>query len=201
MQAILADLEHGRRSRRRHFLPALLLVAIVAGGVLVSMKTRPDLLELPPAQLVLQASLWVVCLLLMPAIGVGLLFPSRWARVGLAVGAVVLAAAAATGWPFAEIEHGGDGGMDSCLMLVIGTGTVLVLIGSASGAFIQRRGVSGVFWVASGLALAALNVVTWHCPSSGLMHILPSHVGGAALLLGLAVAVGVLNRRSDRARA
>ncbi|MEX1365459.1 MAG: hypothetical protein AB1Z98_20195 [Nannocystaceae bacterium] len=199
-QAIMADLEQGQRERRNNFLPALMLVAIVAVGVLVSMKTRPDLLELPPAQLALQATLWIVCLLVMPAVGVGLLFPGRWARVALAGGAIVLAGAAATGWPFAELEHGGQGGMDSCLMLVVGTGVMLVLIGFLSGAFIQRRSVSGVFWVASGLALAALNVVTWHCPSSGIMHILPSHVGGAALLLGLAVAVGVLSRRSDRDR-
>lgn len=197
--AILADLKQGQRVRRNHFLPALLLVAVVAVGALVSMKTRPDLLELPPGQLAVQASLWIVCLLVMPAIGVGLLFPRRWTRVLLAGGAIVLAAASATGWPFAEIDHSGDGGVDGCLVLVVGTGVMLVLIGFLSGAFIQRRGVSGVFWVASGLALAALNVVTWHCPSSGLMHVLPSHVGGAALLLGLAVAIGVLSRRNDRA--
>lgn len=200
-KAILADLKQGQRVRRNHFLPALLLVTVVSAGVLISMKTRPDLLELPPAQLALQASLWIVCLLVMPAIGVGLLFPGRGVRVVLAAGAVLLAAASATGWPFAEVEHGGHGGVDSCLMLVVGTGVMLVLIGTLSGAFIQRRGVSGVFWVASGLALAALNVVTWHCPSSGLMHILPSHVGGAALLLGLAIAVGVLSRRNYRADA
>lgn len=199
-QAIMADLEQGQRERRNNFLPALLLVTIVAVGVLVSMKTRPDLLELPPAQLALQATLWIVCLLVMPAVGVGLLFPGRVTRVALAGGAIVIAGAAATGWPFAELEHGGRGGVDSCLMLVVGTGVMLVLIGFLSGAFIQRRSVSGVFWVASGLALAALNVVTWHCPTSGIMHILPSHVGGAALLLGLAVAVGVLSRRSDRDR-
>ncbi len=197
LDAIVADLKQGQHVRRAHFLPALLLVAIVAVGVLVTMSVRPDLLQLPPAQLVMHGFLWVLCLLVMPAIGVGLVFPGRWMRVALATGAVLLAAAASTGWPFAATHHGGHGGVDRCLMLVLGTGVTLVLIGFLSGAFVQRRGVSGVFWVASGLTLVALNVVTWHCPSSGLMHILPSHVGGAALLLGVAVVVGVLSRRGD----
>lgn len=198
MEAILADLEQGQRIRRAHFLPALLLVATVVVGVLVSMKTRPDLLELPPAQLALQAALWIVCLVVMPAVGVGLWFPGRASRLILAVGAILVAAAAATGWPFAELNHGGHGGVDRCLMLVVSTGSMLVLIGFLSGAFVQRRGVTGVFWVASGLSLVALNVVTWHCPSSGLMHILPSHLGGAGLLLGVAVVIGIVSRRSDR---
>ncbi|MEM7151572.1 MAG: hypothetical protein AAF799_01975 [Myxococcota bacterium] len=197
--AILQDLKQGQKVRRAHFLPAVGLVAIVVVGVLVSMKTRPDLLELPPAQLALQGCLWILCLLVMPAVGVGLLFPSRTARFALAGTAILLAAAAATGWPFAHVHHGGEGGVDRCLSLVMGTGVMLVLIGFLSGAFVQRRGVSGVFWVASGLALVALNVVTWHCPSSGLMHILPSHLGGAALLLGLAVVVGILSRRKPSA--
>ncbi|MCH9684327.1 MAG: hypothetical protein K0V04_23030 [Deltaproteobacteria bacterium] len=198
LEAIVSDLKQDQRVRRAHFVPALMLVAIVAVGVLVSMKVRPDLLELPPAQLAMQGCLWVLCLVIMPAIGVGLLFPGRSTRVLLAGGAILLACAAATGWPFAATHHGGHGGMDRCLMLVVGTGGMLVLIGFLSGAFVQRRGVSGVFWVASGLTLVALNVVTWHCPSSGLMHILPSHVGGAALLLGIAVVVGILSRRRNR---
>lgn len=196
MQAILADLKEGQRVRRAHFFPALLLVATVVIGVLVTMKTRPDLLELPPTQLALQATLWVVCLVIMPAIGVGLWFPSRGARLALAGGAIVVATAAVTGWPFGEVHHGGQGGADRCLLVVVGTGALLVLIGFVSGAFVQRRGVAGVFWVASGLSLVALNVVTWHCPSSGLMHIVPSHLGGAGLLLAAAVAIGVVSRRN-----
>lgn len=199
LQAILQDLEAGQRVRRAHFLPALMLAAIVVIGVLVSMNVRPDLLEQPPEQLAIQVGLWILCLLVMPAVGVGLMFPGRWLRVGLATTAILLAAAASTGWPFADIHHG-EAGVDKCLMLVMMTGVMLVLIGFLSGAFVQRRGVSGVFWIAAGLSLVALNVVTWHCPNSGLMHVLPSHMGGAIMLMVVAVVVGVLSRRQDRAR-
>ncbi|MCA9709735.1 MAG: hypothetical protein KDK70_28105 [Myxococcales bacterium] len=198
LRAIVADLERGQRIRRAHFLPALLIATVVVVGVLVSMKLRPDLLEQPPEQLAIQIGLWVVCLLVMPAVGVGLMFPRRWVRVALATGAILLAAAASTGWPFVDVHHG-EGGVDQCLTMVMMTGGLLVLIGFLSGAFVQRRGVSGVFWVAAGLSLVALNVVTWHCPNSGLMHVLPSHMGGAFLLMALAVVVGVLSRRQDRA--
>lgn len=194
-QAIMQDLRKEQRVRRAHFLPAFLLAAILVIGVLVSTKVRPDLLEQPPAQLVLQGALWIVCLLVLPAVGVGLLFPGRWMRVSLATGAILLAAAASTGWPFASVHHGGEAGVDGCMMVVMGTGVMLVLIGFLSGAFVQRRGVASVFWVAAGLTLVALNVVTWHCPASGLMHVLPGHLGGAALLMGVAVVVGILSRR------
>lgn len=197
LKAILQDLEQGQRVRRAHFLPALLLAAIVVVGVLVSMNVRPDLLQQPPGQLAIQIGLWVLCLLVMPAVGVGLMFPGRWVRVGLATGAILLAAAASTGWPFTHVHHG-EVGVDSCLMMVMVTGTLLVLIGFLSGAFVQRRGVAGVFWIAAGLSLVALNVVTWHCPNSGLMHVVPGHLGGAALLMAAAVVVGVLSRRNDR---
>lgn len=195
LEAIVKDLRTQQRVRRAHFLPALLLVAVVVVGVLVSMKVRPDLFEQPPAQLALQGALWVMCLLVLPAVGVGLLFPGRWTRVILATSAILLAAAASTGWPLTGLDHGGEAGVDGCMMLVMGTGVMLLLIGFASGAFVQRRGVSGVFWVAAGLTLVALNVVTWHCPASGLMHVLPSHLGGAALLMAVAVVVGIISRR------
>lgn len=195
-QAIMQDLRKQQRVRRAHFLPALLLVAILVIGVLVSLEVRPDLLEQPPAQLALQGALWIVCLLVLPAVGVGLLFPGRWMRVSLATGAILLAAAASTGWPLTDLHHGEAVGIDGCMTIVMGTGIMLVLIGFLSGAFVQRRGVASVFWVAAGLALVALNVVTWHCPASGLLHVLPSHLGGAALLMSVAVAVGVLSRRS-----
>lgn len=193
----MQDLRKEQRVRRAHFLPAFLLASVLVIGVLVSMNVRPDLLEQPPAQLVLQGALWIVCLLVLPAVGVGLLFPGRWTRVGLATGAILLAAAASTGWPFTGLQHGGEAAVDSCMMLVMGTGVMLVLIGFLSGAFVQRRGVAGVFWVAAGLTLVALNVVTWHCPASGMMHVLPSHLGGAGLLMGVAVVVGVLSRQRE----
>lgn len=195
-QAILQDLQETQTSRRKHFLPALMLIAIMVVGFFVVMHTRPDLMDQPPAMLALQCVMWGLCLLVMPAIGVGLMFPSRKIRVGIAIGAVFCATAATTGWPIAaHIPHGGNGGFDRCLTVVVGTGVLLLGIGFLSGAFIQRRRVSSVFWIAAGLTLAALNVVTWHCPESGLMHVLPSHVGGAAMLLGVAVMLGIVSHR------
>jgi lysylphosphatidylglycerol synthetase-like protein (DUF2156 family) len=195
--AIVADLECSRRAKRAHFLPALTLAAITVAGTLVTMSVRPDLWQQPPAQLAMQAVLWVLCLVVMPAIGVGLLFPGRRTRVILAIVAVATAIAATTGGPF--VPHaGGHGGMDRCLTIVVGTGVLLLGIGFLSGAFVQRRRMTGVFWVAAGLSLAALNIVTWHCPQSGLMHVLPSHLGGAALLLAVAVIVGIVSHKKTR---
>jgi hypothetical protein len=194
--AIVEDLTRTQTARRVHFLPALMLVAITVIGTLVTMSVRPDLLEQPASQLALQAVLWVMCLIVMPAIGVGLVFPGRRTRIVLAALAVATAVAATTGWPMSP--HGGDsGGVDRCMTLVLGTGVLLLGIGFLSGAFIQRRRVTSVFWVAAGLTLAALNLVTWHCPQSGLMHVLPSHLGGAMLLLLVAGAVGILAHRRD----
>jgi len=193
--AILQDLQRNQSSRRQHFLPALMLVAIVVVGFFVVMHTRPDLMDQPPLVLALQCMLWALCLLVMPAIGVGLFFPSRGLRIGLAVTAVFCATAATTGWPIGDHMHGGHGGFGRCGGLVIGTGVLLLGVGFLSGAFVQRRRMTAIFWVAAGLTLAALNVVTWHCPESGLMHILPSHVGGAAILLAAAVAIGIISHR------
>lgn len=198
LSAICADLERCQKAKRTHFLPALTLAAITVVGALVTMSVRPDLWQQPPAQLALQGLLWILCLVVMPAIGVGLLFPGRGARVLLALVAVATAVAATTGWPLAP-HPGGHGGVDRCLTMVVGAGVLLLGIGFLSGAFIQRRRVTAVFWVAAGLSLAALNLVTWHCPQSGLMHVLPSHLGGAALLLSIAVVVGIVSHRRARA--
>lgn len=198
LTAITADLERDQERRRAHFLPALVLAAVVVVAALVVVNVRPDLLQQPPGQLVVQVLLWILCLVVLPAVGVGLLFPSRTGRILLAVTAVFGTAAATTGWPFAT--HHGPGSeagpaFDGCLALVLGTGGLLLAIGFLSGAFLQRRRVTGVFWVAAGVSLVALNVSTWHCPESGLVHVLPSHLGGAALLLLMGVLVGVWSRR------
>ena len=84
-----------------------------------------------------------------------------------------------------------------CLSVTVITGVAMLGIGVLSGAFVQRRKMSAVFWIAAGLSLVALNVVTWHCPASGMLHIVPSHLGGALALLGLAALVGWLVRRRE----
>ncbi len=198
LEAIRSELGAQQRARRAHFRPALLLSLVVVLAPLVVMGVRPDLWQLPPAQLGVQILLWVLCLVVFPAIGVGLLFLGRAARVGLAVVAVALTVVASTGWPFSGSHMGhADGHVLGCFSVTVAIGVVMLGIGVISGAFVQRRRVSAVFWLASGLALVALNVVTWHCPNSGMLHVLPSHVGGAALLLGLAAVIGVVVRRKE----
>jgi hypothetical protein len=193
---ICADLEAQRRRKRAHFMPALLLSGIVIVGSIVVFGARPDLLQQPPAQLALQIVLWVACLFVFPAIGVGLLFPGRVTRLLLAVGAIAMTLIATTGWPFASCSLGAHthGSFGGCVTITLGMGVLLLAIGFLSGAFVQRRGLSAVFWVGAGLSLMALNVITWHCPQSGLLHVLPAHLGGAVMLLVLAVVVGVVAR-------
>ena len=198
--AIRADLSVQQRRRRAQFLPALVLTGVVVVAALVIRSVRPDLLDQPPAQLALQLLLWGLCLFVFPAIGVGLLFPSRWSRLAIAVAGIAATAAATTGFPFrddwsAHLHGGGHGG---CLALVFATGLLVIGIGFLSGAFVQRRRITAVFWVSAGAALVGLNVVTWHCPHSGLMHVLPGHVGGALLLLVIAVGIGIWTRRRFR---
>lgn len=199
--AIHADLSAQQRRRRAQFVPALVLTGLVAVTALVIVSVRPDLLDQPPGQLALQLVLWGLCLFIFPAIGVGLLFPSRWSRLAIAVAGVAAAAAVTTGFPFREDwsahlhEADGHGG---CLALVFVTGLLVLGIGFLSGAFVQRRRMTAVFWVSAGTALVALNVVTLHCPQSGLMHVLPGHLGGAMILLVIAIGIGILTRRRYR---
>ncbi len=200
LEAISAELDTEQARRRAHFLPALLMSLVVVAGPLIVLGVRPDLLQLPPAQLAVQGLLWVLCLGVFPAIGVGLLFVGRAARLALAVTAVALSVVAATGWPFADVAatahaHSHESMIGGCLPFTLGIGGLLLGIGVFSGAFVQRRRMAAVFWIAAGCSLVALNMVTWHCPHSGMLHVLPSHLGGAALLLALAVLVGVIVRR------
>lgn len=195
LELIQADLRTAQRRRRTHFVPAVVLTGIVVAGSFVVMGARPDLLDQAPAQLALQLALWALCLFAFPAIGVGLWFPGRAVRFALTLSAVVLTLAVTTGWPLAGAslsDHGAGAG--SCMTLTLGTGVALLGIGFLSGAFVQRHRVSAVFWVGAGLSLMALNVITWHCPNSGLLHVLPAHLGGAAILLGVAVVVGIFAR-------
>jgi len=199
LEAITAELDGAQRNKRAHFRPALVMSLVVVVAPLVVLGVRPDLLDLPPAQLAVQVLLWVLCLLVFPALGVGVLFVGRTMRYVLAVSAVALSVVAATGWPFAG-GHAHDHGTASlgCFSVTLVTGITMLGIGVLSGAFVQRRRMAAVFWIAAGLSLVALNVVTWHCPASGMLHIVPSHMGGAAVLLGLAAVVGWIVRRREQ---
>ncbi|MCA9660823.1 MAG: hypothetical protein KC486_20945 [Myxococcales bacterium] len=202
---IVGDLERRRRDKRRHFLPALLLVVLFVGGSLAFIGVRADLLDQPLWQLALQLLLWILCFLIFPAIGLGLLFPRRTTRVLLAVTAVATTVVAAVGQGLSDLaslsDHlAGEHGL-GCGAYMIGAGMVLLAIGYLSGAFVQRRRPAAVFWITAGVALASLNLVTWHCPATGLAHLLPGHLGGAAILLILAsVVASIAHLRESRAR-
>ncbi len=194
---IVADLESLQRRRRRHFLPALGIVILAVGGAMLLMGLRPDLLEQPWWQLILQCVLWLLCLVVFPAIGLGLLFPSRAARIGLAAGAVGSTVLATLGLPdpamFEPDTHGGLG----CGVLVTLYAMVVLLMGLFSGAFVQRRKTAAVFWIAAGIALTGLAAITWQCPLTGAAHVLPSHLGvAAALMIGTSIIGALAHRRT-----
>lgn len=198
-ELITADLDRQCKARRTHFLPALLLALVVVVGTLVAVGARPDLLEQGPLKLAVLAALWVLCLVVFPAIGVGLLFVGRTTRLALVAAGVLATVALTSGWPHdsSSVHLAGGSGL-GCLPLTLGTGVLLLGIGFLSGAFVQRRAVTSIFWVAAGLSLMALNVVTWHCPRTGLLHVLPHHLGGGLALLVVAVVVGWLAHRHSR---
>lgn len=195
-KAIEADLVSQAREKRRHFLPAIALVVMVAGGVFATMGMRPDLLTQPSWQLAIQIAAWVMCLLVFPAIGVGLLFPGRSTRIALAVFGTALAVVAATGWP--PLGGAPEVGARPCWMLVVGSAVMFFSIGVLSGAFAQRRSVSSVFWVVGGLGLCSLAAITWVCPSASAPHVLGGHLGPAAAFVVVAAAVATWVHRRRR---
>ena len=200
----MADLQALQRERRRHFLPALLLVLFALAGVALIIGLRPDLLHQPWWQLVIQIALWVLCLLVFPAIGLGMLFPSRGARMALAAAALGLTPLATLGVP----DNLRDGlTMDGAHFLGCATLSALYVflvlaLGLLSGAFVQRRSTAAVFWISAGISLTGLNAITWHCPLTDAGHVLPSHLAVAALLMAATsmIGVGVRARAGVRAR-
>lgn len=201
---IVGDLRALRRGRARHFLPALALCLLLLGGFLTLTGLRPDLWLQPGWQIAAQLAAWLLCLVALPAVGVGLWFPRPATKVALAISAVIVAIAAALGPGLVDMFPGagpmGQGPqLDRCVAATIGAGVPLTALGVLSGAFAQRRRAGGGLWVSGGLALMALIAITWHCPSDELGHNLFSHVGTAGLLLGLATVAGLVAHRRQRA--
>jgi hypothetical protein len=194
--AIDRDLAQLQRERRRHFGPALAIAVLGIGGVLVLQGARADLLDQPPWQLGVQIGLWVLCLIAFPAIGLGLVFPRPAVRIALAATGLALAVTATMGWPISARDGTPHAHLVGCSIWIVAYGAGLLVLGAFAGAFIQRRDRSGVFWIAAGTSLAALEAVTWHCPATGATHVMPYHLGAAALLmLGACVAGLVAHRR------
>lgn len=203
---IAGDLAALHRERRRHFGPALVLVLLLIGGFLVLTGVRPDLWAQPAWQLGLQLAVWLLCLVALPAVGLGLWFPARGLRVALALAASLAAVGAALGPGLLDMFSGtGPEGqellparVDACMQATLGSGFALFVVAVLSGAFIQRRGRGGALWLSGGIALVALDAIVWHCPSTDLRHNLHSHLGAALVLLALAAVAGLLVHRRAR---
>lgn len=199
---ILGDLRTTWRSRIRHFLPALVLCLLVIGGFLLLEGLRPDLWQQRPVQLIAQLGVWALCLVALPAVGLGLWFPSRLLRVALIVSAIAAATVAGIGPGLWDIFQGSGSivqaalrqgpRVDYCVTVTFGSGLALLTIGVLSGAFVQRRRQGSALWVSGGVTLMALDAIVWHCPSDDVGHNLFSHFGAAVLLLLLAGATGLL---------
>jgi hypothetical protein len=199
LSVISRDLAAVRSRRRRHFAPAIVLALAILGGAILASGLRPDLLDQPTWQIALQGLTWLVCLVLFPLVGVGLWFPRRGTRILLAFGGVALAVTSAVGIPFGgDGVHATDEG-GPCWLVLAGCGLALLGVGAWSGAFAERRARSSTFWIAAGLALAALEVVTWTCPSHETEHVVTSHFGPTLLVVLVAAAAGsLLHRRCRR---
>ncbi len=204
VQALISqDLDDLVHERRRHFLPALVLVAAFIATMLTAVGLRPDLLAQPMYQLASQVLLWCLCLLVLPAIGLGLWFPSRLTKISLVLLVPVLVFIGAVGLPTDSVTIGAlfthvfnDGAI--CTANMLATGTILLLIGYFSGAFVQRRRRYAAVWVSAGISIAAITTVTWHCSATACLHTLSSHLGGGLLLLGLSSLLAFRVRRSTK---
>ena len=198
---IVADLRALRRARARHFMPALVLSLLVVGGLMMLGGLRPDLWQQAPEQIAAQLLVWLLCLVALPAVGLGLWFPSRALRVALGSAAVVAAVVAAIGAraldPFSTVV-GRNPPADLCVVGMLGAGIGLLAIGVISGAFAARRQAASIWWVSGGLTLMALDAIVWHCPSDDLTHNLLGHLGAAGLLLMLASGVAWWTHRRQR---
>ena len=203
---IVSDLEALRRERAQHFRGALVLLALGSAAALTIVGKRPDLLAQPTAQLGAQALNWALGLAVLPAIGLGLWFPSagiRRALAGLSVVAVGLVAAGPALWSSSAatvpLTHGLS--LVRCVLLVFGSGALALIVGATSGAFGVRRRPAMTLWLATAVTSIAIGAVAWHCPRTDPAHTLPSHAGSGLALALFAAGVGRSGRRSaDKAR-
>ena len=197
---ILGDLRELRRERRRHFMPALVLVLITLGGFFLLSGLRPDLWHQAGWQLGLQLATWLLCLVALPAVGLGLWFPGRVTRVVLVLAALAAAIGAALGPGLMDMVQGTGPEraalrLDYCMTATFLEGGLVFAVGVLSGAFLQRRARGSALWLSGGIALMALDAVVWHCPSNDLWHNLQSHLGAALVLLVIAALAGILVHR------
>ncbi|MBZ5714425.1 hypothetical protein [Nannocystis pusilla] len=203
---IAGDLAERRRERLQHFRPAWLLTAAIPIVGLVLTGARDDLWAQPAWMLGLQALVWGLALFALPALGLGLWFPGRAARVVLGLLAAAVAFVVAAGPALFDMSY--PTGMEDhpiyqvgCASLTLGAGALVLAVCALSGAFVQRRRSAGALWLAAAIALLGVLTTTWHCVITGLDHTLPSHLGAGVLMLLVAglVGAGLHRRQRDRA--
>lgn len=200
---IAGDLAERRRERLQHFRPAWLLAAAIPLVGLLATGARDDLWAQPAWILGLQAFVWGLALFALPALGLGLWFPGRAARIALGLVAAVVAVLVAAGPALFDMSY--PTGMEDhpiyqigCASLTLAAGALVLAICAVSGAFVQRRRSAGALWLAAAIALVGIVTTTWHCVITGLDHTLPSHLGAGVLMLLLAGLVGAALHRRQR---
>lgn len=203
---IAGDLAERRRERLQHFRPAWLLTAAIPIVGLVLTGARDDFWAQPAWILGLEALVLGLALFALPALGLGLWFPGRAARLVLGLLAAAVAFVVAAGPALFDMSY--PTGMEDhpiyqvgCASLTLGAGALVLAVCALSGAFVQRRRSAGALWLAAAIALLGVLTTTWHCVITGLDHTLPSHLGAGVLMLLVAglVGAGLHRRQRDQA--
>ncbi|HEY8379048.1 MAG TPA: hypothetical protein VIK91_21295 [Nannocystis sp.] len=200
---ITEDLAARRRERAQHFRAAWVLAVLIPALGLLATGVRGDLWQQPAWVLGLQLLVWPLALFALPAIGLGLWFPGRAARVALGVLAAAVAVAVAAGPVLFDMSYA-PGPEDhpayrvGCALLTLGAGALVLAVCALSGAFAQRRRRAAGLWLAAAIALIGVETTTWHCVIINLDHTLPSHLGAGVLMLLLAGLVGAALHRRQR---
>jgi hypothetical protein len=194
---IVADLESRLRDRRRRFIPPLFIIMLALVGATFMVGLRPDLLAQPWWQLASQSALWFLCLIVFPAVGLGLVFWRRGVRAALAIVAVVLAILATLGVPspqahdvFSRSEFAG-----SCALMIAVYAALVLVLGLINGAFVQRHETSAVVWISAGASLMGLVAITWQCPTTTAAHIASSHLAVAVVAMFITSVSGIVVHR------
>jgi hypothetical protein len=189
--AIEAQLGDGLRARRARFWAAFVAAAMVLGGGLWMMGPRPDLIALPAAGLVLAAVL-VIAVLVLPAIGAGVFFPSRTTSLGLfgaalaGLGYVVIAGVDRGPWVGGPVAPFGP-----CATAGASVASVLLVAALFGRAFVERRARRAVVWTAAGVGISAATFVTSVCQSHDPAHLLLAHGVPALCAVAAAALIGL----------
>lgn len=199
---ITGDLLAQRRERALHFRVALVLAVAIPAGLIAATGLRFDLLHQPAWLVATEVLVWMLALVALPAVGLGLWFPGRGARIALASVAAAAAVLVAAGPELVGTRIDGPltRGLrfDYCTRLTLGSGALVLAVCALSGAFAIRRRPEASLWISAAVVLLGIDTTAFHCYVTGLDHTLPSHLGSGVLLLLFAAAIGVYLHRRQR---